>query len=165
MTASNQPIPLAELRHCHRSYDHGRIVALNDVTLKIVSGELMSITGPSGCGKSTLLDIMCGLEEPDIGEVYFDGGRIQGRSAWARLRAARIGFVFQTFHLIPSLSVTENIELAMLWQTRSQRQRQTRVSELLELLGIAQRATQFPLELSGGERQRVAIAHPGDRAR
>ncbi|WP_323769152.1 ABC transporter ATP-binding protein [Antarctobacter sp.] len=158
MTDRIAPPPLAELRHCHRSYDRGRIVALNDVTLKIGNGELVSITGPSGCGKSTLLDIMCGLEEPSLGEVFFDGHRIRGRSAWARLRAARIGFVFQTFHLIPSLSVTENIELAMLWQTRSHQERQTRVSELLDILGLSQRATQFPLELSGGERQRVAIA-------
>ncbi|SNR99297.1 ABC transporter ATP-binding protein [Antarctobacter heliothermus] len=150
--------PLTELRHCHRTYDRGRIVALNDVSLKIGHGELVSITGPSGCGKSTLLDIMCGLEEPKPGEVFFDGHRIQGRSAWARLRAARIGFVFQTFHLIPSLSVAENIELAMLTQTRTQRARRARVAELLEVLGLGLRAAQFPLELSGGERQRVAIA-------
>ncbi|MBK8439701.1 MAG: ATP-binding cassette domain-containing protein [Rhodobacter sp.] len=90
----------------------------------------MSITGPSGCGKSTLLDILCGLEEPTSGEVFFDGQPVRGRAAWARLRAARIGFVFQAFHLIASLTVAENVELAMLSQSRSARQRRDRVAEL-----------------------------------
>lgn len=158
MTPGTHTMPLAELRQCSRSYDNGRIVALNDVSLSITRGEFLSITGPSGCGKSTLLDIMCGLEEPSRGEVLFDGRRIRGRAAWARLRAARIGFVFQSFHLIPSLSIAENVELAMLWQGRPARERRQRVADLLEILGLAPRAARFPLELSGGERQRVAIA-------
>lgn len=150
--------PLAEVRRCHRSYDNGRIIALNDVSLSVGRGEFVSITGPSGCGKSTLLDIMCGLEEPTSGEVFFDGRRICGRAAWARLRAARIGFVFQSFHLIASLNIAENVELAMLWQGTTARQRRDRTAELLQLLGLGHREAQFPMELSGGERQRVAIA-------
>ncbi|MFZ1338919.1 MAG: ABC transporter ATP-binding protein [Paracoccaceae bacterium] len=150
--------PLAEMRRCCRSYDNGRIVALNDASLVVGRGEFVSITGPSGCGKSTLLDILCGLEEPTSGEVFFDGQPVRGRAAWARLRAARIGFVFQAFHLIASLTVAENVELAMLSQSRSARQRRDRVAELLDLLGLARRTAQLPMELSGGERQRVAIA-------
>lgn len=158
MTAGSPPLALAELRHCSRSYDQGRIVALDDVSLAVGRGEFLSITGPSGCGKSTLLDVMCGLEAPTSGQVLFDGRPVRGAADWARVRAARVGFVFQTFHLIPSLSVAENVELALLWQVGSAPQRWARVSELLDLLGLGASKAQFPLELSGGERQRVAIA-------
>lgn len=158
MTELDVRTPLAEVLHCTRSYDNGRIVALRDVSLAIGRGELLSITGPSGCGKSTLLDVLCGLEEPTSGEVFFDGHPVHGRTAWARLRAVRIGFVFQTFHLMASLNVSENVELPMLWQRKSAQHRRARVLELLDMLGLSQRAAQFPSELSGGERQRVAIA-------
>jgi len=158
VTQADSRTPLAEVLHCTRSYDNGRIIALRDVSLAIGRSELVSVTGPSGCGKSTLLDVMCGLEEPTTGEVRFDGRRVNGRAAWARLRAVRIGFVFQTFHLIPSLNITENVELPMLWQDKSAKHRRARVAELLDMLGLSQRAAQFPMELSGGERQRVAVA-------
>lgn len=158
MTGADLRTPLAEVVHCTRSYDNGRIIALRDVSLAIGRGELVSVTGRSGCGKSTLLDVMCGLEEPTTGEVRFDGRRVRGRAAWARLRAVRIGFVFQTFHLIPSLKVTENIELPMLWHGMSAPSRRARVAELFDMLGLSQRGAQFPMQLSGGERQRVAIA-------
>lgn len=152
------PAPLCELRDCSRSYDNGRILALDHVSVQIARGAFIAVTGPSGSGKSTLLDVMCGLEEPSHGEVWFDGRRIAGRAAWARIRAARIGFIFQNFYLMPSLSVAENVELALLGQTRSAQARKARVTELLQMLGLGDRHRQFPMELSGGERQRVAIA-------
>ncbi|WP_454746006.1 ABC transporter ATP-binding protein [Ciceribacter selenitireducens] len=149
---------LVELRNCRRVYDNGRIIALDDVSFSVARGDFIAITGPSGSGKSTLLDVLCGLEEPSAGEVLFDGEIVRGRTDWARIRSERIGFVFQSFYLIPSLTVAENIELAMLWQGISARDRRDRVAELLERLGLGQRGRQHPLQLSGGERQRVAIA-------
>lgn len=149
---------LVELRNCRRVYDNGRIIALDDVSFSVARGDFIAITGPSGSGKSTLLDVLCGLEEPSSGEVLFDGAIVRGRTDWARIRSERIGFVFQSFYLIPSLTVAENIELAMLWQGISARDRRDRVAELLERLGLVQRGRQHPLQLSGGERQRVAIA-------
>lgn len=149
---------LVELRHCHRVYDNGRIIALNDVSFSVARGDFIAITGPSGSGKSTLLDLLCGLEEPSAGDVVFDGAPVRDRAHWARIRAERIGFVFQSFCLIPSLTAAENIELAMLWQGISARARRDRVGELLERLGLGARGRQHPMQLSGGERQRVAIA-------
>ena len=149
---------LVELHHCHRVYDNGRIIALNDVSFSVARGDFIAITGPSGSGKSTLLDLLCGLEEPSAGEVVFDGATMRDRADWARIRAERIGFVFQSFCLIPSLTAAENIELAMLWQGISARARRERVAELLERLGLGARGRQHPMQLSGGERQRVAIA-------
>ena len=149
---------LVELHHCHRVYDNGRIIALNDVSFSVARGDFIAITGPSGSGKSTLLDLLCGLEEPSAGEVVFDGATVRDRADWARIRAERIGFVFQSFCLIPSLTAAENIELAMLWQGISARARRERVAELLERLGLGARGRQHPMQLSGGERQRVAIA-------
>ncbi|MBC7313756.1 MAG: ABC transporter ATP-binding protein [Rhizobium sp.] len=149
---------LVELHHCHRVYDNGRIIALNDVSFSVARGDFIAITGPSGSGKSTLLDLLCGLEEPSAGEVVFDGATVRDRADWARIRAERIGFVFQSFCLIPSLTAAENIELAMLWQGISAHARRERVAELLERLGIGARGRQHPMQLSGGERQRVAIA-------
>lgn len=149
---------LIELRHCRRVYDNGRIIALDDVSFSVARGDYIAITGPSGSGKSTLLDVLCGLEEPSAGEVLFDGETVRGRRDWARIRSERIGFVFQSFYLISSLTVAENIELAMLWQGISAQERRKRVAALLERLGLGERGRQHPLQLSGGERQRVAIA-------
>jgi len=158
LTTLSDKIPLAELRGCCRSYDNGRIVALDKASLRVGRGEFIAVTGPSGSGKSTLLDIMCGLEEPSSGEVLFDGRQMRGRTEWARIRAARIGVVFQNFYLMPALTVAENVELAMLWQDWTARERRARVGGLLEMLGLGARDRQYPMELSGGERQRVAIA-------
>lgn len=150
--------PLAEIRHCSRSYDSGRIIALDDVSFAVERGDFIAITGPSGSGKSMLLDVMCGLETPSSGDVLFDGVAISGPAAWANIRARRIGFVFQSFYLIPSLTIAENVELAMLWQGLGAGERSERVTVLLDRLGLGERMGQHPLQLSGGERQRVAIA-------
>ena len=149
---------LIELQHCRRTYDNGRIVALDDISTSVGRGELVAVTGPSGSGKSTFLDVMCGLEEPDRGTVLFNGTAMRGRAAWAKVRAAHIGFVFQSFFLIPSLTVSENVELAMLGGEAGRSARRQRVRELLVRLGLGERMAQYPLQLSGGQRQRVAIA-------
>jgi len=136
------------------------IVALDDVSLSIESGEFVSIMGPSGCGKSTLLHILGGLDRLTSGEVYFRGERVDrlSESQWARRRRAEIGYVFQFFNLIGNLTAADNIELPALINGTSAGDARKRRIELMEALGIADRATSVPAELSGGEQQRVALA-------
>jgi ABC-type lipoprotein export system ATPase subunit len=150
--------PLIELIHVCRSFDGGRIVALNDVSLKISRGETVAIVGPSGSGKSTLLNHICGLDYPNLGEIHFDGLVVRGRTAWARIRAQRIGIVFQNFCLISTLTAKENVEVAMLGQIGDSAGRRKRALSLLASMDLAKRVNLRPMELSGGERQRVAIA-------
>ena len=149
---------LLELREVRREFDGGRIFALQGVSLTIGAGETVAILGPSGSGKSTLLNLLSGLDQPSSGEVRFDGKKIEGRNAWADIRATRIGIIFQNFCLIPTLSAEENVELAMLNHRGGAIQRRNRVRTLLQDVGLAARAKLRPSELSGGERQRVAIA-------
>jgi len=150
--------PLIELAHVGRVFDAGGIVAIDDVSLSVAHGESVAIVGRSGSGKSTLLNLMCGLDVPSRGEVRFQGKEVRGRAAWARIRARHFGFVFQNFYLIPTLDGRENVEVAMLGQMRDARRRRARVEELLQRLGLAERAHLRPSRLSGGERQRLAIA-------
>jgi ABC-type lipoprotein export system ATPase subunit len=147
-----------ELREVRREFDGGRIVALQGVSLTIEAGETVAILGPSGSGKSTLLNLVSGLDRPSSGEVRIDGERIEGRNAWADIRATRIGIIFQNFCLIPTLSAAENVELAMMTHRGGAIQRRKRAMALLQQVGLAARAELRPSELSGGERQRVAIA-------
>ena len=149
---------IVAVEHASRSYDDGRVTALQDVTLTISPGEYVAIVGPSGSGKSTLLHLLCGLDRPTQGQVFFEGIAPVSVSHWAKLRARRIGFVFQAFHLLPTLTAQENIEVPMFGVLPRARDRQRRALELLERVGLAQRARHRPYELSGGERQRVAIA-------
>lgn len=151
-------VPLIELVHVRRDFDGGRIVAVADVSLKIGDGESTAIIGPSGSGKSTVLNLLCGLDEPTDGEVRFEGSIIRGKNAWAAVRARHIGFVFQNFCLIPTLTAKENVEVAMLGQVAGIAKRGERALSLLASLGLADRAHMKPTKLSGGERQRVAIA-------
>jgi len=150
--------PLVELTHVSRDFDGGRIVAVDDLSLTIVQDETVAIIGRSGSGKSTLLNLLCGLDLPTRGEVRFEGRAIDGRAAWAGVRATRIGIVFQNFALLPTLSARENIEVALLGNLGGARRRHDRARELLEHFGLRERATLRPSELSGGERQRLAIA-------
>ena len=150
--------PLIALVHVRREFDKGQIVAIDDVSLEVERGESVAITGPSGSGKSTVLNLMCGLDMPTGGEVQFDGKRIDGRVDWARVRARRMGFVFQNFCLIPNLTAKENVEVALLGQISGVRARADRANALLAGLGLAGRTHLHPPNLSGGERQRVAIA-------
>ena len=149
---------LLELRDVRREFDGGRILALQGVSLTIEAGETVAILGPSGSGKSTLLNLIAGLDQPNSGDIRVDGERIEGRNAWADIRATRIGIIFQNFCLIPTLSAEENVELAMMTHRGGAIQRRKRAMALLQQVGLSARAELRPSELSGGERQRVAIA-------
>jgi ABC-type lipoprotein export system ATPase subunit len=134
--------------------------ALDAVELDVASGETLAVMGPSGCGKSTLLHRLGGLERPSAGEVWLAGRRIDELSerALARMRRQAIGFVFQAFHLMDELTAVENVELPALLAGSSPRAARRRAAQLLEQVGLADRAEHLPSALSGGQRQRVAIA-------
>jgi len=136
------------------------VYALNDINLQIASGEYVSIMGPSGSGKSTLLNIIGLLDKPDSGRYELDGKLVTDLSETeqAKIRREQIGFVFQSFHLVPRLTAAENIELPLLLGGVSPEQRQIRVNNALNAFELKQRANHRPAELSGGQRQRVAIA-------
>jgi ABC-type lipoprotein export system ATPase subunit len=151
-------MPLLELRNVQRNYDKGRVSAVNGISLQLEAAELVAIVGPSGSGKSTLINVISGLDPPDSGTVIFDGRAITSARDYTALRARKIGIVFQSFCLIPSLTAAENIELAMIGQTPGASNRRRRAVELLERVGLGERTEHLPSELSGGERQRVAIA-------
>jgi putative ABC transport system ATP-binding protein len=134
--------------------------ALNNVSLKINTGEYVAVTGPSGCGKSTLLSILGLLDTPDGGEYWFDGRNVAGWSEakLSELRRGRIGFIFQSFNLIEELSIDENVEMALEYTRVPAKERRERVAQMLDKLGVAHRAKHRPSQLSGGQQQRVAIA-------
>jgi putative ABC transport system ATP-binding protein len=138
----------------------GLVRAVDDFNLDVAAGETLAVTGPSGCGKSTLLHLLGGLDRPTGGEVWLGGRRIDQMSerALARMRRYSVGFVFQAFHLMDELTAVENVELPVLLAGRSPRAARRRASELLEQIGLADRARHLPSALSGGQRQRVAIA-------
>ena len=144
--------------------DYGRggglVRAVDEVDLDIAAGETVAVTGPSGCGKSTLLHLAGGLDRPTSGELWLAGKRIDTMSerALARLRRNAIGFVFQAFHLMDELTAVENVELPALLAGRTPRTARQRAAELLQRVGLADRAGFLPSALSGGQRQRVAIA-------
>jgi putative ABC transport system ATP-binding protein len=140
-----------------RDYDDGAIVALNDVSLSLGRRELLALHGPNGSGKSTLLNMMAGLDQPTRGSVTVNGCRSPNTEEWSRLRAGVIGIVFQDFNLLPTLTASENIQIAM-FGTSSPAERARRATDLLREVGIDHCADRFPPELSGGERQRISIA-------
>jgi ABC-type lipoprotein export system ATPase subunit len=154
--------PVLRTRRLEKEYGQGSglVRALNAVELEVASGETLAVMGPSGCGKSTLLHLLGGLERPSNGEVWLAGRRIDRLSekALARLRRHAIGFVFQAFHLMDELTAAENVELPALLAGRSRRAARRRAAELLERVGLSDRAEHLPSALSGGQRQRVAIA-------
>jgi putative ABC transport system ATP-binding protein len=151
-------------------YDMGaaQVEALRGIDLRIARGEYVGIVGPSGSGKTTLMDIVGCLARPTTGSYTLDGRRVDAidDAELAALRGERIGFVFQSFNLLPRLTATENVELPLLYRRVPRRQRRARALAMLERVGLGPRADHRPAELSGGERQRVAIAralinHPG----
>jgi ABC-type lipoprotein export system ATPase subunit len=154
--------PVVRTRGLAKEYGHGEglVRALDGVELEVAAGETLAVMGPSGCGKSTLLHLLGGLERPSAGEVWLAGRRIDevSEKALARLRRHAIGFVFQAFHLMDELTAAENVEVPALLAGRSPRAARRRATELLERVGLTDRAKHLPSALSGGERQRVAIA-------
>lgn len=134
--------------------------ALNEIDLHIPKGEFLSIMGPSGCGKSTLLNIMGLLDLPSSGNILVDGQSLENFSGkqLAKFRNQKLGFIFQSFHLIPDLSVIDNVELPLLYRNISGKERKELAAAALESVGLANRKSHFPNQLSGGQKQRVAIA-------
>jgi putative ABC transport system ATP-binding protein len=136
------------------------VAALRGVDVTVEPGELVAVVGPSGCGKSTLLSLLAGLERPDGGWIELSGERVDrlGETGWSLRRRRRIGFVFQSFNLLATLTAAGNVELPGLLAGRSRRDARRCRIELLERLGLADRAGALPSQLSGGEQQRIAIA-------
>jgi putative ABC transport system ATP-binding protein len=143
----------------HKAYPDGRVRALSGVSLGVRESEFVAITGPSGCGKSTLLNLLGTLDRADAGEVYFRGEPLSQCRNLNQFRARQIGFVFQSFFLLPTLTALENIQVPMFEGRRmSSHERAKKAAELLELVGLSGRAHHRSSQLSVGERQRVALA-------
>ena len=153
---------MIQLKDVCKFYQVGddKVRALDHASLHIKPHEFVSIIGPSGSGKSTLMNIIGCLDVADAGEYLLDGLPIEAysESELARIRNQKIGFVFQSFNLIPKLSAEENVELPLIYQKVKKAERQQRVKEALERVGLSHRAKHLPTELSGGQQQRVAVA-------
>ncbi len=151
-----------KLEKISKVYDAGKIPvqALNAVDLEIEAGEFTAIVGPSGSGKTTLLNIVGGLDRPSSGDIEVGGVDVDQLSdnKLIDFRKNHIGFVFQSFNLIPVLTTLENVEFVMLLQNRSRQERQQRAIELLAAVGLSDKLNKRPAELSGGQQQRVAVA-------
>ena len=153
---STQPIIAAQ--QLVKTYDQGRVRALDGVDLEVGPGEFLSVIGPSGSGKSTLLHMLGALDRPDSGQVLLDGQNLAEHRRLDRVRARWIGFIFQLHNLLPTLTALENVELPLRAMGIKRDERSRRSRKLLEAVGLDDRAGHRPGELSGGERQRVAVA-------
>ncbi len=149
--------PLLRAEGLVKTYPDGDVRALRGVSLAVEEGESIAITGPSGCGKTTLLQLLGGLDRPTEGEVFFQGTPF-ARIDLDRFRARRLGFVFQSFHLLPTLSALENVQVPMFEGDLPRSERRDRAASLLDEVGLSHRRRHRPNRLSVGERQRVAIA-------
>jgi len=152
-------IRLQNIEKVYRT-DTVETLAINGINLDIAKGEFLSIMGPSGCGKSTLLNIMGLLDEPSKGSIQIDRQDISSYSdqKLAKFRNEKLGFIFQSYHLINDLQVLDNVELPLLYRNSSAKERKKLAAEALEKVGLSNRLKHFPTQLSGGQRQRVAIA-------
>jgi len=135
-------------------------LALKDIDLHVARGEFVAMMGPSGCGKSTLLNLIGLLDRPTAGSLSLDGGKINGAGdkALAKMRNEKLGFVFQSFHLVPDLTVVDNVEIPLLYRKMSGGERRKLATQALDRVGLASRVHHFPTQLSGGQQQRAAIA-------
>ena len=162
VTAARDSEPVVELREVAKVFPHGAraVTALHGISLVVSRGELISIVGPSGSGKSTLLSVMGCLDRPSSGEYLLEGQSVSSLSDTdlSRVRNRTIGFVFQSFHLIPALSVAENVETPLLYSGLPPDEWPARARRCLERVGLGHRADHRPGELSGGEAQRAALA-------
>jgi ABC-type lipoprotein export system ATPase subunit len=147
-----------EVKCLKKEFDEGRVKALRGVDFRIKQGEFVAITGPSGCGKTTLLQLLGNLDSPSSGSLYYRGRSLPHLADDAAYRAKEIGIVFQAFHLLPTFTALENVQLPMFETKRPAAQRSERARELLGSVGLEHRMDHFPAKLSGGEKQRVAIA-------
>jgi len=154
--------PVIELDEVSKTYkmDEVEVPVLKDINLKIAKKDFVSIMGPSGSGKSTLLQMIGALDRPTAGKVLIDGMDLSKLSEVeiARTRGKKIGFVFQTFNLYPTLNALGNVELPMIIMEKNKSERKKKAMELLGLVGLKERADHLPSQMSGGERQRIAIA-------
>jgi putative ABC transport system ATP-binding protein len=153
---------LIEMRGIRKDYEMGKteVHALRGIDLVVKAGEFIAIVGPSGSGKSTLMNLIGCLDRPSEGEYYLDGSKVSemGDDDLARIRNKKIGFVFQTFNLLPRTNCLHNVELPLLYSSVGRKDREKRAQKMLERVGLGERLRHNPNELSGGERQRVAIA-------
>ena len=153
---------LLELQNVSKSYRRGKetVPVLENLSLSLFPGEFLSITGPSGSGKSTLMNLLGCLDLPDSGRCLLSGRDLSlcSETELSRIRNREIGFIFQGFHLIPTLTAYENVELPLLYRRLPRRTRQQLCIGALEQMGLSHRAAHRPSELSGGQQQRVAIA-------
>ena len=160
--ADVSPQPVIKMSSICKSYGKGqnKIIALNDVSIEVNQGEFVAILGPSGSGKTTLMNIIGLMDSSDSGEYYLDGEDITNAKerTWARLRNAKIGFIFQKFNLIPKYNALYNVALPLMMQGKSYRAAKLRARETLNRVGLGDRLNHKPSELSGGQMQRVAIA-------
>ena len=154
--------PIVQIRNLRKVFAHGgaEVVALDNVDLDVQAGEFLSLMGPSGSGKSTLLHILAGIDRPTSGECWVLGRDLcdlseDELSAW---RSEHIGFIFQSFNLIPVLTAFENVEMPLLLTNLSRKERAEHARTVLEIVGLGDRMTHYPRQLSGGQEQRVAIA-------
>ncbi|HTE02203.1 MAG TPA: ABC transporter ATP-binding protein [Mucilaginibacter sp.] len=152
-------IRLQNIEKVYRT-DTVQTLALNSVSLDVAKGEFLSIMGPSGCGKSTLLNIIGLLDEPSKGEIRIDDQKTANLSdkQLAQFRNKKLGFIFQSYHLINDLQVLDNVELPLLYRSTTAKERKELATEALAKVGLANRIKHFPSQLSGGQKQRVAIA-------
>lgn len=149
---------IIEIKNLKKSYEDGHIKALNGIDLTIEEGEFVSIIGPSGSGKSTLLNMLGALDLPDSGSINVAGYDLLSNTKLNEFRGDKLGFIFQLHNLIPNISVVENVEIPMFTKDWSSKQMRERALNLLDIVGLKDKAKQMPNKLSGGERQRVAIA-------
>ena len=151
-------LPAVQVRQVRKTYDRGRVTALDVDSLTVDVGEFVAINGPSGCGKSTLLHLLAALDRPTSGSIRVLGTDLRHLPSATRFRRTQVGLVFQLHNLIPQLTAQENVEIAMFGTGLHRAERRRRAAELLRDVGLLDQAARPPTRLSGGERQRVAIA-------